>query len=368
MDPTFINPMDSFSQGLGIGNALLKTKMLQEAAQAAQAKAAAEAAAEAQRQEVFKKLQAPGATFEDYQKASILFNPEQAKAIQAAATNMRSDQQQSALKDNSEIFSAFRLGRTDIAASLLQQQADAARSAGNEQGAKFAETLIGITKDPMGAKAVENLIGYQMAALPGGKDAFDAINKLEADRRINNDVSLKQQLADLDKTRAETAKLLSEAGGKLKPEQIIAGEDELRKELYSNNNTFRTIDFNYNVIKDAEQTGIGDVGLVFAIMKMYDPISVVREGEQATAQNSAGVPSAIIGLYNNLVGGGKMGDKQREQIRSQAGKVWQKSKETADKNVGLIKDIAKQRGLNIDNIIQKEQQQGSPPVFQFGAP
>ena len=45
-------------------------------------------------------------------------------------------------------------------------------------------------------------------------------------------------------------------------------------------------------------TGAGDAAIVFGYMKMLDPTSVVREGEQATTRNAVGVPEAIRGMYN----------------------------------------------------------------------
>lgn len=45
----------------------------------------------------------------------------------------------------------------------------------------------------------------------------------------------------------------------------------------------------------------GDIGIVFAYMKLLDPGSTVREGEQATARNAPGVSDQIRGLYNRFL-------------------------------------------------------------------
>ena len=44
----------------------------------------------------------------------------------------------------------------------------------------------------------------------------------------------------------------------------------------------------------------GDLSMIFTYMKVLDPTSVVREGEQATAQNAAGIPERTRNLYNKL--------------------------------------------------------------------
>jgi hypothetical protein len=43
-----------------------------------------------------------------------------------------------------------------------------------------------------------------------------------------------------------------------------------------------------------DPNGVNAVATVFAFMKALDPGSTVREGEQASAQNSGGVPTAIV--------------------------------------------------------------------------
>ena len=72
-------------------------------------------------------------------------------------------------------------------------------------------------------------------------------------------------------------------------------------------------------------TGAGDAAIVFGYMKMLDPTSVVREGEQASARNAAGVPETIRGLYNTLVGGGTISGEARNQILQAAEKVYGES-------------------------------------------
>lgn len=58
------------------------------------------------------------------------------------------------------------------------------------------------------------------------------------------------------------------------------------------------------VLASAEApSAAGDMSLVFAYMKLLDPGSSVREGEQATARNAGSVPSRIIGLYNQALRG-----------------------------------------------------------------
>lgn len=63
-----------------------------------------------------------------------------------------------------------------------------------------------------------------------------------------------------------------------------------------------------------QNTGAGDVGLVYGYMKMLDPGSVVREGEFATAESTAGLPQQIVGLYNKLISGERLTPSQKAQF------------------------------------------------------
>jgi murein DD-endopeptidase MepM/ murein hydrolase activator NlpD len=56
----------------------------------------------------------------------------------------------------------------------------------------------------------------------------------------------------------------------------------------------------------------GDVSAVFQFMKTLDPASVVREGEFALAESSAGLPSKIGNLYDKVMKGERLTDDQRK--------------------------------------------------------
>ena len=61
-------------------------------------------------------------------------------------------------------------------------------------------------------------------------------------------------------------------------------------------------------------SGPASIAAVFKFMKALDPTSVVREGEFATAENSAGVPEGISNFYNRMIRGERLGDTQFKQF------------------------------------------------------
>ncbi len=95
----------------------------------------------------------------------------------------------------------------------------------------------------------------------------------------------------------------------------------------------------YRKVSSASDTAAGDVSLIFAYMKMLDPGSTVREGEFATAEQTAGIPDRIVNLYNKAAKGSRLGPKQRAEFKSAAKDVYDQSsiqqKQIDDIYVGL---------------------------------
>jgi len=56
-----------------------------------------------------------------------------------------------------------------------------------------------------------------------------------------------------------------------------------------------------NSLASGKSTSEGDIAMVFSWMKMLDPTSTVREGEQAQVRNARGVPDSVRMMYNNLI-------------------------------------------------------------------
>ena len=71
-------------------------------------------------------------------------------------------------------------------------------------------------------------------------------------------------------------------------------------------------------LAQGDSTAMGDIGLIFSYMKALDPGSVVREGEQASAQNAAGVPEQIRNAYNRLASGERLSPAQRMDMMNTA--------------------------------------------------
>jgi hypothetical protein len=96
----------------------------------------------------------------------------------------------------------------------------------------------------------------------------------------------------------------------------IQNERELRREYQGATQEYRTVRQAFQKVEAslAQGTGIGDVGGIFGVMKIFDPGSTVREGEAATVENSGGVPERFRGLYNRVLNGERLTPQQRAEI------------------------------------------------------
>jgi hypothetical protein len=132
---------------------------------------------------------------------------------------------------------------------------------------------------------------------------------------------------------------------------MVSAEGSLRDDYIKNSGDFIKVRDAKNRIDNLEATGAGDMTLVFQFMKMLDPGSTVREGEFATAANSAGVPSAVQALYNKAIGQGSIGTKARSEILNQANKMFEAAGMQHDKTTTQFANIAKRLKLNPDNVV-----------------
>ena len=145
------------------------------------------------------------------------------------------------------------------------------------------------------------------------------------------------------KTKAEMNKLELENFNKIanryKGEKAVDFYQKLRS-------TWQKIDVAYEQAYTVENPQVADVSMIFNYMKMLDPGSTVREGEYATARDTAGMPQGLRNAYNKAVGGGFLSDAQRKDFREVAWQLFQKE----SSNVQELNERYKAQGeaFNVD--------------------
>lgn len=128
----------------------------------------------------------------------------------------------------------------------------------------------------------------------------------------------------------------------------FSNEQKLRKEFLDQSKNFIDVRDSYSRLQAvaADPSPAGDISIIFSYMKMLDPGSVVREGEQATAQNAAGIPDRIRNLYNKAITGERLSPSQRADFVGQGQKLYEQALSQVQKNAKMYEDIAQKSGLN----------------------
>jgi hypothetical protein len=172
-----------------------------------------------------------------------------------------------------------------------------------------------------------------------------------------SNASAAESRASAGRANAEAASLTA---GVIPVAKRPEAETNLRKEYLDQTKDFRIIDQAYRRLKTADNTGVGDITRIFAIMKMNDPNSVVREGEQATAENAGGVPEKIRNQYNKLIKGDKLSPNVRAQYLSQGGSIFNAALEGEAAVRNGITKIAAKGGLDRNQIFYEGAPQKAP--------
>lgn len=125
----------------------------------------------------------------------------------------------------------------------------------------------------------------------------------------------------------------------------------IRKEISSTAGDFDKIVGSFDRISASDDSGPGDLSMIFNFMKMLDPGSTVREGEFASAENAGGIPEKIRNTFNKLNTGERLTPRQRASFLSQSEKLFAKSKARHDKTIANFVKLASKFGLERDLVI-----------------
>ena len=154
--------------------------------------------------------------------------------------------------------------------------------------------------------------------------------------------------------RQESGRL--SAGG-LTPTQARKTETDLRKEFEAlpEVKSHRIITQQAENVRRlaASPNAQNDIALIYSTMKAYDPTSVVRETEFATAQNAAGVPDQIRNAYNKALNGQRLNPKQRQEMAAAVGTVARSSAERYGQIEGQFRSYAQDYGANPERVAPK---------------
>lgn len=176
------DPFQSAVKGLQLGSGIVDMQAAQQQRQIDMQKQQQEMANKQLLSErIMSVMDKPNKTASDFVGLAMLLPEKEAESMRKNWEVLGKDQQQAKVGQISEVMAALQQGRGDIAVERLKTYAEAARNSGDEQQAKLLDTHAQIAeKDPRFALTT---LGFTMAALPGGKEALEGIDKMLGTQR-----------------------------------------------------------------------------------------------------------------------------------------------------------------------------------------
>ncbi len=124
-----------------------------------------------------------------------------------------------------------------------------------------------------------------------------------------------------------------------------------------------------NMIKTAgENSKASDLNLVYSLGKIFDPNSVVREGELILAKNTAALPDWVVGTINALNGGAQLQPETRERIMVEAHHRITSYSDLLNGDLGQYRGIAERNRVRPEDVIPPTMEIAPPPKLTTPPP
>ncbi len=295
--------------------------------------------------------------------------PQQREAFKQSLSMLTGEQRENELAVTGQVYSALQAGNNEAALSIVDNQIEALQNSGKntEKLELFRNNMV---EDPDNAKGYAGLL---LSSVMGAKDfakTFETLGKEARETELQTGV-IKKQAADLELTKAQTNKAiiqgekighestkallelqaLENAGG-VDPAKKFDQEEKIIKEYSSKTKEYQDSRTTLEKIKSsaADNSGAGDLALVFSFMKMLDPGSVVRESEFAAASDTAGLYANLKNQATKVQSGQFLTPKQRKQFASLANQYMTAASKHEKRVKKSLDSVIKNYKLNPDNI------------------
>jgi len=232
-----------------------------------------------------------------------------------------------------------------------QEAAPVVKSSGAFDPNKFMQSAIAAGANPEDVSAFIKSVQGERTKLGQGDVLVDASGKVVAQGEAKPEkVDLGNAVAFVDPKTLQVIRTMpkTQEGG-----SNFSQENTLRSQYLTQTQPYTGIAQAYNKISAAakDPSAAGDLSLIFGYMKILDPASVVREGEFATAQNAAGIPTQVSNMYNKVISGERLSETQRADFINQARNLVKSQKGQLDNFNSVYKDIATNYRLDPEKII-----------------
>lgn len=145
-----------------------------------------------------------------------------------------------------------------------------------------------------------------------GEDLQATTSEANNKRTVNASYANAEATRQVASATRDAAKITARAAEAGKLRQEFADLPEVKK--------FKQAAPAYQAVVEAAKSNNpqADINLIYGLAKLYDPESVVREGEYGTIANSQAIPEWLKGQAQRLVGGGRLTEATKKQIIQQA--------------------------------------------------
>lgn len=125
--------------------------------------------------------------------------------------------------------------------------------------------------------------------------------------------------------------------------------------------------YNSMVESSKQDTKAADLDFVYGMAKIFDPTSVVREGEMVLVNSTASLPDQVVGLINSVNGGQRLSQETRKNILSVVRNRVNEYKSALDGDFQSYAGIAERYGLDPRDILpQMPEVKDLPPEPEPG--
>jgi len=173
----------------------------------------------------------PNATSADYERAVAFLPKDQAAIVTQGFERKTKEQQQTALTQGAQVYTAIKSGNLPVAEMQLKEQAVALRNAGRETEAQGFDDLSALIRmNPTGAQTT---IALTLARLPGGKEFLESADKALSTQRAEalQPSALKESVAKADQAVTEAQNKVADLRIKLQNEPIEAERLIIKRDL-----------------------------------------------------------------------------------------------------------------------------------------
>lgn len=238
--------------------------------------------------------------------------PAVAEKFKPLLENATEQQRQNRIGQASDVYASLLADRPDIAKQLLQEHADAARNAGDEQSAKSAEVMAQILdKGASGKNMLLSSAGMFLSAAMGADKFAETYSKLGSEQRDNELQPAKLTEQQATAAKAATAAKFAESDAALDLQKKGWDITKIQNDIEVSKQNVKIAMMNASIAKESNGLKRQELGL--QVQKMQDErdekvrgkvaeVSATRgdiDNMLSTVQQALDTPKNV---FNNAVG------------------------------------------------------------------